>query len=53
MRPLLLNQSGERVPRAWLEKWIKGLARELARRGHKGLSRGEIVLVFVKSAEMK
>lgn len=53
MKLLLLNQSRDRVSRAWLERWVKELARQLARRGHPRLARKELVVVFVNSGEMK
>lgn len=53
MKILLVNQSRDRVPAAWLARWVKGLAKVLARRGHKALSRKELVLVFVTSGEIR
>lgn len=52
MKPLLINQSRDRVSRAWIERWLKGLARILNRRGY-ALSRKEIVMVFVASGEIR
>jgi probable rRNA maturation factor len=53
MKLLALNQSRDRVPRAWLEKWIHALSLKLASRGV-GLDRTkELVLVFVNPSEMK
>jgi probable rRNA maturation factor len=53
MKLLLVNSSGDRVQKAWLERWLRGLARQLARRGFKGLSRKELVVVFVSGREMR
>ena len=52
MKPLLINQSRDRVSRIWLEKWLKSLSRQLGRRGHK-TSRKELVVVFVTSGEIR
>lgn len=53
MKPLVINQSRDRVSVKWLEKWLKGLARLLSRRKHSGLCKKELVIVFVNSGEMK
>ncbi|MGZ3723676.1 MAG: rRNA maturation RNase YbeY [Bdellovibrionales bacterium] len=53
MKLLLVNQSRDRVQKAWLEKWVKGLSRVLARHGFKGLARRELVVVFVTSGEIR
>jgi probable rRNA maturation factor len=53
MKLLLLNQSRDQVPTAWLERWLRELSRQLARRGHRGLARKELVMVFVTSPEMR
>jgi probable rRNA maturation factor len=53
MKMLLLNQSRDRVPKAWLERWIKALTRVLVKRGHKTLARKELVIVFVTSGEIR
>ena len=53
MKVLLINQSKERAARQWTAAWLKALANLLARRGHKGLARKEIVVVLVDGREMK
>ena len=53
MKLLLVNQSRDRVPGKWLEKWAKGVSRALAKRRHSSLARKELVIVFVNRAEMK
>jgi ssRNA-specific RNase YbeY (16S rRNA maturation enzyme) len=53
MKLLLVNQSRDRVQKAWLEKWVKGLSRLLVKRGYKKLSRKELVVVFVTSGEIR
>ncbi len=53
MKLLLVNQAHDRVPAAWLKRWLKGLSSRLARRGRKGLARKELVVVFVSSAEIR
>jgi probable rRNA maturation factor len=53
MKLLLVNNSRDRVPEAWLAKWVRGLSRELAKRGHKRQARLELVCAFVTSLEMK
>jgi probable rRNA maturation factor len=53
MKLLYLNQSRDKISPAWLEKWVKALSRELAKRRHKGIARKELVLVFVNSTEMR
>jgi probable rRNA maturation factor len=53
MKTLVVNQSRDRISVAWVERWMKGLARVLSRRRHAGLSRREIIVVFVNSGEMK
>lgn len=53
MKTLVLNQSKDRVSPKWISKWMQSLTRLLAKRGHKGLTRKEIVVVFVGSGEMK
>lgn len=65
MKLLLVNQSRDRMHRAWLERWVKGLTRELvkrrlgagARTGGRGravpLAKRELVVVFMDRAEMK
>lgn len=53
MKPLILNQSRDRVPRAWLERWLNGLSKALKTMRLRSLARHEIVLVFVDSGEMK
>lgn len=53
MKLLLINQSRDRVPRKWLEKWAKEISRALAKRRHSSLARKELVVVFVNRNEMK
>ena len=53
MKLLLVNQSHDHVPEAWLAKWVRGLSRELSRRGHKRQGRLELVCAFITSVEMK
>ncbi|MGE0528690.1 MAG: rRNA maturation RNase YbeY, partial [Bdellovibrionales bacterium] len=53
MKSLILNPAGERVPRAWLERWLNGLSKRLARKGFKDLQRKELIVVFVSAREMK
>ena len=50
MKLLYLNQTSARLPKTWLEKWVKALGRRLA---IKGLSSKELVVVFVSTSEMK
>lgn len=53
MKLLVLNNSDDRVPRKWLERWVKALNRTLARKGHKSLGKRELVTVFVSAREMR
>lgn len=53
MKLLLVNQSRDKVRKAWLEKWIKGLSRLLVKRGYKAVARKELVVVFVTSGEIR
>jgi probable rRNA maturation factor len=54
MKALIVDQSsGARLPRRWLEKWAAALSPLLARSGYPGLSRRELVIVFVGAREMK
>jgi len=53
MKLMLINQSRDRVAGAWLERWVKGLSRRLAKRGYKKLQRKELVVVFVTSGEIR
>ncbi len=53
MKLLLINQSRDRVAKAWLERWVKGLSRALVKRGYKTLTRRELVVVFVTSGEIR
>ena len=53
MKLLLVNQSRDRVSRAWLEKWLTHLSRCLLKRGFKIVARKELVLVFVTSGEIR
>ncbi len=52
MKLLFINQSRDRAPEKWLKSWVRALGRELESRA-KGLSRRELVVVFVASGEMK
>jgi hypothetical protein len=47
MKLLLVNQSRDKVRAAWLERWVKGLSKILAKKGYKTLARRELVVVFV------
>ncbi len=40
MKLLMINQTEDRLPRAWLERWLKGLAVLLQRRGVVGAAAG-------------
>lgn len=53
MKVLVLNPARERIPHTWVTRWVRALARALARRRHTGLNRRELVVVFVTSDEMK
>lgn len=53
MRTLVINHSKSRAPRAFVSRWTAALARALARRGHPGLARRELVVVFVDAREMR
>lgn len=53
MKLLALNQSRDRVPRAWLEKWIRVLGAHLERREKKSYRSKELVVLFVNPPEMK
>jgi probable rRNA maturation factor len=53
MKLLFVNQSRDKVSKAWLERWLKGLSRLLVKKGYKSLSRKELVVVFVNSGEMR
>ncbi len=53
MKLLLVNQSDHQAPRAWLQRWLKALARRLGRRGYKSLARKELVVVFVSAGEIR
>lgn len=53
MKALVLNQSRDKISPKWVMKWMAGLTKLLAKRKHKGLSRKEVVVVFVNSGEMK
>ena len=52
MKPLLINQSRDKVSRAWIARWLGGLSRILAKSGYQ-VSRKEIVMVFVTSGEIR
>lgn len=53
MKLLLVNQSRDKVSKAWLEKWVEALSRLLVKRGYKTLRRKELVVVFVTSGEIR
>lgn len=53
MKLLALNQSRDRVPRAWLERWVRVLGLTLERRERTSYRAKEVVVVFVNPAEMK
>lgn len=53
MKLLLLNQSRDRVSKAWLERWLKALARALPAKAKAKVKAQELVVVFVNSGEMK
>lgn len=62
MKLLLVNQSRDRVPEAWLKKWVRAVPNRLRHELSAGearrlristLARRELVVVFVNSAEMK
>lgn len=57
MKLLLVNQSRDRAPEAWLRRWVKALARALKREVKgarvKEIGRRELVIVLVTSAEMR
>jgi probable rRNA maturation factor len=53
MKLLLVNQSRDKVRKAWLERWVKGLSRLLVKQGYKDISRKELVVVFVTSGEIR
>ena len=53
MRTLVINQGSRRAPRAFVTTWAQALARALARRGHPGLAKRELVVVFVDAAQMR
>ncbi len=52
MRPEIVNRSGTRVPRRFLEAWVAGLTRNLGRAA--GRVRGkELGLIFLKPGEAR
>jgi probable rRNA maturation factor len=53
MKALVINQSGERSPRAWIERWAAALGRELCRKRHALSAKKELVVVFVDAKEMR
>lgn len=53
MKLMLVNQAKERIPQAWLERWLKDLARSMSTHGFKGLARKELVIVFVGKTEIR
>lgn len=52
MKLLLVNQSRDKVSATWIGEWLKGLSRQLGRRGYK-VGRKELVVVFVTSGEIR
>lgn len=53
MKLLFVNSAGERVSKAWLEKWLKSLSRRLAKEYGYKLARKELVVVLVDREEMQ
>jgi probable rRNA maturation factor len=60
MKLLFLNQSRDRVSKAWLERWVKGLSTILKKQGltpqnksSAKFSRQELVVVLTTSAEIR
>src|ERR1035437_4298602 len=53
MKLLLVNQSRDKVSKAWLGKWVGALSRLLVKRGYTTLRRKELVVVFVTSGEIR
>jgi len=56
MKTLLLNQSDARLPRLWMERWLRGLERELTRRRvakAQFFAKRELVVVLVRAEEMR
>jgi len=53
MKLLFLNQSHDRVSVSWLERWVKGLSRRLVKLGYKKVAKQELVVVLVKSPEIR
>lgn len=52
MKLLLINHSEVSMPRAYLKKWVSGVARELSPR-FKKIKNKELVIVFVSKSDMK
>lgn len=53
MKVLVLNSSDLPAPRHWIQRWMAESAKLLSRKGYKGLSQRELVVVFVTPAHMK
>lgn len=54
MKLLAINQSRDRIARAWLERWVRALGLNLAKRKKSAsLKKKELVIVFVNPPEMK
>jgi probable rRNA maturation factor len=54
MKLTLLNRSGHRVPRQFLDSWLKKLAKELKKEKVRGFTKNsELVIVFVKPTEIR
>lgn len=61
MKLLFINQTRDRAPEKWLGRWIKSLSQSLSKAElpesvaarAKGLTKRELVVVFVDSGEMK
>ncbi len=53
MKLAILNRSGERVPRKFIEHWFKELSRELKREKLKLNPKLDFTLVFVTNSEIR
>jgi len=53
MKLLMVNQSRDRVDKAWLERWVRALSRLITKKKLGKLSRRELVVVFVTSGEIR
>ena len=53
MKVLLVNQSRDRAPVKWVERWLSALGQMLVKRGQTTLSRKEVVVVFVTTTEIR